>query len=172
MRPFTVCLFLLLLTGLSRNAAAQPTVTRQVLASTVQSSTGAGAGFLRFTGHAGEAFVGTVDGTVRATVGFQQPDDDVTVSVLHAGGRGFAVRAYPNPVVDDLTVQLAASAPLVTELYLLDLYGRPVLRQPTGRQPVVVLRDAGRLPSGVYLLRARTTAGDLARLARVLVVPH
>ena len=172
MRPFATCLFLLLLTGYCRDTAAQPTVTRQVLASTVQSSTGAGPGFLQFTGHAGETFIGTVDGDVRATVGFQQPDDDVAVSVFTIGGRALTVRAYPNPVVADLTVQLDAAAPFVTELFLFDLHGRPVLRQPTGLQPVVVLQNAGRLPSGMYLLRARTTAGDLAQLARVLVVPR
>lgn len=171
MRTFFILLLLALTCSFSSPLAAQLRVSRQVLASTVQSATPANGSSLQFTAHAGETFIGTRDGDLRATVGFQQPDDDVTVATVSIRSRQFDVTTYPNPASRSLTVELNEAAPFINSLMLYDLYGRPLLRQETYHATSVQLTSLDRFPSGIYLLRGRAATGELVHLGRVMLVP-
>ena len=172
MRRFTATLFLTASIGCSLPLSAQLQVSRQVLATTVQSSTPDNDNFLKFTAHAGEFLIGTYRGDLRATAGFQQPDDDITVATISVAGQNIVVKAYPNPTAETLTVELAEAAPTVTEIRIYDPYGRQLLEQPTNRTARVHFPNVGRLPSGMYFLRARMTNGELLYLTQIIVTPH
>lgn len=151
---------------------AQLRISRQVIAAAVFSSTPNGnAQQLKMTATAGEVFVGTRRGDVRATVGFQQPDDDVIVSLFTIGQRRITVRAYPNPAVDRLTVDLTNADGLLTEVLLLDLHGRTLLRRPV-TSSLLELPEAARLPGGTYFLRGTDETGQHYTLGTILITPH
>lgn len=151
---------------------AQLRISRQVIAAAVFSSTPNGnAQQLKMTATAGEVFVGTRRGDVRATVGFQQPDDDVIVSLFTIGQRRITVRAYPNPAVDRLTVDLTNADGLLTEIHLIDLHGRTLLRRAANTS-LVEIPEVAKLPGGTYFLRGTDQTGQAYSLGTILLTPH
>ena len=153
-------------------ARAQIRITRQVVAAAVFSATPDGNDQrLKMTATAGEVFVGTRRGDVRATVGFQQPDDDVLVAVVELPGRSVTVRSYPNPATERLYVDLTAAADLFGEVLLLDLYGRPLIRRRVDA-PIITITAIAELPGGTYFLRGTDREGRAYSLGTVLVTPH
>ena len=172
LRPGRLLIAPLLILLFGTCVRAQIRISRQVIATAVWSATPAGnSQQLKLTAHAGEVFVGTKRGDVRATVGFQQPDDDVLVSVVTIGTRRLTVRAFPNPTIDHLTVDLAEAEDLLTELQLLDLHGRVLIRRRvTGLR--VEFPTIGQLPGASYYLRGLDAAGRPYALGTILLNSH
>lgn len=123
------------------------------------------------TATAGEVFVGTKKGDIRATVGFQQPDDDVLVSIVTLGSREVTVRAYPNPAIDQLYVDLTETGGAITDLQLLDLLGRVLIRRQVTTD-LMELPEISRLAGGTYFLRGSDRVGKSYALGTVLITPH
>lgn len=163
---------LLLVCFACTSVRAQIRITRQVIATSVFSSTPRGTRQrLKMTATAGEVFVGTQNGDVRATVGFQQPDDDVTVSILAFGERRIPVKAYPNPTTDRLTVDLGEAASELSEVALLDLHGRVMLHR-TVSASLLLFPEVADLPGGTYFLRGTDLTGTTHGLGTVFVTTH
>ncbi|WP_426490350.1 T9SS type A sorting domain-containing protein [Hymenobacter sp. 102] len=80
---------------------------------------------------------------------------------------GSSLTLYPNPTIDGLlTVKLAGYSKAV-ELMVYNVIGQPVraVTVPAGRPEQVL--DLSQLPSGVYMLRARTEGGtDVRRIVK------
>lgn len=168
-RPILTLLFLCMLGTCVR---AQIRISRQVIATAVFSATPEGnSQRLKMTATAGEVFVGTKKGDILATVGFQQPDDDVLVSVLTIGGREVTISAYPNPTIDQLTVNLGEAQNDVTEVQLLDLQGRVMLRRLTTTS-ILQFPEVIDLPGGTYFLRGIDRNKLPLHLGTVLITPH
>lgn len=149
---------------------AQIRISRQVIATAVWSSTPEG-NFqqLKMTATAGEVFVGTQLGDIKATVGFQQPDDDVMVNVFTLGEREITVRTYPNPTTDVVFVDLTEARGEILELELHDLHGRQLLRRRVTTN-LTELTEVARLAGGSYFLRGYDHAGRPYLLGTIMVV--
>ncbi|MEM6770975.1 MAG: hypothetical protein AAF597_10355 [Bacteroidota bacterium] len=166
-------LLTLLLVGiLCTCVRAQIRISRQVIATSVFSATPDGTNQrLKMTATAGEVFVGTKKGDVRATVGFQQPDDDVLTSILTIGDRQITVKAFPNPTIDQLTVDLGEAHNEFTEIQLLDLNGRVIARK-TVQLAILHFPEVVKFPGGTYFLRGLDRQHRPLHLGQVIVTPH
>lgn len=159
--------------GLFSEAQAQIHISRQVIGTTVFSSTPMDGRSLNFTAHTGEVFNATVLGGLNATVGFQQPDDDVLTSILTVNGRTYEITAYPNPVMETLTLDFGTPITELAEVQLIDTYGRTILSRLLTNQPSrLSWPEVGQLPSGSYFLRARSRAGQVHSLGTIIVAAH
>jgi len=149
---------------------AQIRISRQVIATAAWSSTPQG-NFqqLKMTATAGEVFVGTRRGEIKATVGFQQPDDDVMVNVITIGQRQITVRTYPNPTTDVVFVDLTQARGEILELEINDLHGRQLLRRRV-LNDLTELHDVARFAAGTYFLRGYDQAGRPHNLGTIVVV--
>lgn len=123
------------------------------------------------TATAGEVFVGTQKGDIQATVGFQQPDDDVIVSILAFGDREITIKAYPNPTIDRLTVDLGDAVNDISEVHLLDLHGRQMISRKTTSR-LLQFPEVVNLPGGTYFLQGIDQAGQPHGLGTILVTAH
>ena len=65
-----------------------------------------------------------------------------------------AVRMYPNPAADKVTIDLQNTS--ATEICLMDIYGKTVLRQAVGGQSEVL--DLGNLAKGMYFVQIRNNS--------------
>lgn len=168
---FTTCLFFVLIS--ISELSAQLFISRQVIGSTVFSSTPMDGRSLNFTAHTGEVFNATVFGDVEATIGFQQPDDDVLTSQITLNGRTYEVNAYPNPVREVLTLDFGASINTLKEVHLIDNYGRTILsKKLIDHQPQFQWAAVGSLPSGTYFLRAQAQSGQFYSLGTIIIATH
>ncbi len=74
------------------------------------------------------------------------------VSVENVNGSDiFSMDAYPNPMLDNLTIQLNGSRSANARLTIIDLTGKTVYSAPVKSDKVVV--DATSLPSGIYIVK-------------------
>jgi hypothetical protein len=74
----------------------------------------------------------------------------VSVENVH-GGALFSMEAYPNPMLDNLTVQLNGNIGGNARLAILDLTGKTVYHTSVNSDKVVI--DAANLPSGIYIVK-------------------
>jgi len=72
---------------------------------------------------------------------------------------------YPNPVVDDLNVELLGLVQANWMAEILDMNGRVVISEDVGRKQNIRI-NLGHLPLGVYLLRLRSSAYQYSFLVR------
>ena len=168
----TLLLVLLTLCGISPEAKAQLTISRQVFATFATSSTPANTRAMRFTAHAGEWLTGTSRGEDFAvTAGFQQPQDAVLTSIVDLAGMEHTVTVFPNPAVESFTVDLGAAAAHFDLLEVVDVWGRVVLsRELTTGRPREGFTDLGSLPSGTLHLRARQKNGTWHPIGRLVLI--
>lgn len=74
------------------------------------------------------------------------------LSVNTVGGAApFTMDAYPNPVHDNLTVQLNGDISDNARLTVIDLTGKTVYNAPVKTDKVII--DAANLPSGIYIVK-------------------
>lgn len=74
------------------------------------------------------------------------------LSVNTVGGAApFTMDAYPNPVHDNLTVQLNGDISGNARLTVIDLTGKTVYNAPVKTDKVII--DAANLPSGIYIVK-------------------
>ncbi|MBW7914598.1 MAG: T9SS type A sorting domain-containing protein [Taibaiella sp.] len=74
----------------------------------------------------------------------------VSVENVH-GGASFSMEAYPNPMLDNLTVQLNGNIGGNARLAILDLTGKTLYNTSVNSDKVVI--DASNLPSGIYIVK-------------------
>lgn len=63
----------------------------------------------------------------------------------------FTMDAYPNPMLDNLTVQLNGSRSANARLTIIDLTGKTVYNAPVRADKITI--DAAQLPSGIYIVK-------------------
>ncbi len=67
------------------------------------------------------------------------------------GGASFSMEAYPNPMLDNLTIQLNGDMGTNAQLAIVDLTGKAVYNASVKSDKVVI--DASNLPSGIYIVK-------------------
>ncbi len=67
------------------------------------------------------------------------------------GGASFSMDAYPNPMQNNLTVQLNGGIGTNARLTIIDLTGKTVYNAPVKSDKVTI--DASNLPSGIYIVK-------------------
>lgn len=85
----------------------------------------------------------------------QRPDPFLTSSKRGSTDAPTALELYPNPAVDELTLELSSEYEGRVEVYLTDMTGRTVQRLRFDKSAVELRAEigVGNLPSGVYRLR-------------------
>ncbi len=114
-----------------------------------------------------ETFTGTA-GNVILTQGFQQPEDfGVGITEVKAGN--LFANLYPNPTLNDVTLDLTYDQTAILELQIVDLLGRVLyeaeLDVVTGQMKSFNL-DISSLVAGMYLVRV-TDNGQVVDTYRV-----
>ncbi|MEM7573585.1 MAG: T9SS type A sorting domain-containing protein [Bacteroidota bacterium] len=146
------------------------TISRQVTATTTQSSAPDDGTHLQFSAHVGEVLIGTSAGSLVATQGFQQPHTDGTTAVIEIDGRNFDLLYFPNPTHEFLTVNLDGAAADLLQLQLVDLLGRTVRKQAIERnQRQASWHDLNDLPGGSYSLLALDRFGRNHQLGLIMI---
>lgn len=126
----------------------------------------------------GESMIGYEEGDIIITVGFHQtatrrserrlgdavPEDEGTAKTT--------VNTYPNPTVEKLTVDLGDFSEKITELRLIDVYGRTVKYREVSGEQLITFRELNRLPNANYFLQGVDANGKLHQLATVLIVTY
>jgi hypothetical protein len=91
----------------------------------------------------------------------------VVVNDLEVGNNEFVVTVFPNPASDYINVAFNVDPATETEVILMDLVGKPVLRQRMlPSQRVITIFTHG-LPSGQYILQ--TTNSSITRTQPILI---
>jgi hypothetical protein len=89
------------------------------------------------------------------------------VNDLEVGNNEFVVTVFPNPASDYINVAFNVDPATETEVILMDLVGKPVLRQRMlPSQRVITIFTHG-LPSGQYILQ--TTNSSITRTQPILI---
>lgn len=165
---------LLFLTLACTCVSAQLKISRQVLGTAVYSTTPNGSRLLKMTATAGEVFVGTQQGDIKATVGFQQPDDDIRTALVTVGEKTYTINAFPNPASTSLTIEMGSAAKDFRSLELLDVLGRVMIQRRTDStfSTTIELTEVSTLPSGNYYLRGLDQFGQRHLLGNIVIATH
>ena len=113
----------------------------------------------------------TTDGTSDAFVAYYDAATGALATGVVAGGPGapdvgLALAAAPNPVRDAATIALTLGTPQTATVAVFDALGRRVAVLHEGLLTAGTHEfrlAAGALPAGVYIVRAATAAGTVAR---------
>lgn len=167
-------LTLLVFTMACTCVSAQIKISRQVLGTAVYSSKPNGSRALKMTATAGEVLVGTQRGDIKATIGFQQPDDDIRTAVVTVGNQEYNIEAYPNPTTSTLNVSLGEAAKAFQTIELLDVWGRALIHRRADNvfSATLHLPEVADLPSGSYFLRGVDRQGQPHILGSIVVATH
>jgi hypothetical protein len=117
--------------------------------------TTAGSSFSSTTGSIsytiGESFAQTMTGTDKVlTMGFQQPN--ITVSIIsELKYLGYDITAFPNPVFDELNLNLGKDGLNDLQYVLCDMNGKVILQK--NLEGLITKIPFGNLPSGFYILK-------------------
>lgn len=171
-------LCLLLTTGY---LSAQLSIERELVGAVfTTSSLEASDNELRIDASAGEPIIGIHRGEIVATVGFHQTGlleiesmDEENLAREPFGTRStrpIGVVAFPNPIVDELSVDLGPSAGRFETLQVFDQFGRLMMEQDVNDRVTVNMDPVGTLPAATYYLRGVDAEGNAHHLTNLLVV--
>lgn len=134
-------LFLLIL-------ALQVLKAQQVISSASASAVGSG---VQLSWTAGEPVIETFSGTgIILTQGFHQGKLGVT-AIDDVAVTGIKISVFPNPVTQDLKLEITGIPSEKVDYKLFDLDGRLLFTKKTEKQPELI--NMGIFPSGFYFLR-------------------
>ena len=157
-------LFLLLLLAASAGVSAQ-TVSPTVLGSA--GGEGKVDGDITIMWTVGELAVTTLsDGNSVITQGFHQPPDG-TSAVPTTSPFSAAVRLRPNPVTDELFVDLPETYSGKAEVELIDMLGQSVMQRVAEPGTTSLHLDVRTLPAGVYSIQLRVEEGVLSGMITI-----
>ena len=127
-------------------------LSSQVIASTGNFSTGTG---IMLSSTTGDLVIATgTQSNIILTQGFQQPI--VIISGLNENKQGLNLISYPNPVTEELTIELMSITDSYIKIEVTDLMGRqmmiPYINKTANLQQNFIL-DMHRLSPGLYLIR-------------------
>lgn len=94
--------------------------------------------------------------------------DNLEAQVARATVDSPAITLYPNPVADEVTIDLPALPLTGSQLAVVDIYGRTVVKRTQLSERVQL--SLGHLPAGAYFLRLQLASGEV-RVRRLLVQP-
>jgi|GEM_PF-3512172 len=126
----------------------------------------------------GESVIGYQRGDIVITVGFHQTDNDQqerrigSIVPENETDTEISVRAYPNPTVERLSVDLGEYKEKFTELRLIDVYGRIVKQHSVSGNQIITFRQLNQLPNANYFLQGIDDEGKLHKLTTVLVITY
>ena len=118
----------------------------------------------------GPAFRLNADGTVQGWIGAIRPDADAPslysfeeeaiVSIKELLAKSVQVRVFPNPVVDQVTIQAEDFA--LESVRIMDAQGQTLAVNSTKNSSAIDM-DLSRLPAGIYFLEIRTDKGAVIK---------
>jgi len=118
----------------------------------------------------GEVVVVTAFSTdLNMTQGFQQPDDELLVSIAEPASV-IALNAWPNPTQGLLTIQIENARELELELIVYDLMGRMVVqpaRLQTSSQLLIYNVDLSQVAPGYYFVKLADKAREFCETIEV-----
>lgn len=151
--------------------SAQVSLERQVIGSLGQMSSSSS---IQLSATAGESLVTTlVDNNVILLQGFQQPEPEDLTTTEYVSELLDDLSVYPNPANGNFWVKVTTQHTLISmSLRAVDITGRTVLELPhvrlaTGQQALPVAAD--NWPSGLYLIRLRSSSGQLLGSTKLMI---
>ncbi|TXF90537.1 hypothetical protein FUA23_05420 [Neolewinella aurantiaca] len=177
-RLFSTCLMLAAMTA---GVNAQLILEREFVGAVATTSTRISEGTtqqLQVDASFGETMIGYEEGDIVITVGFHQPGSLGVENNL--GNRpgiqapeevvDVSVKAYPNPTISSLTVDLGPLYEDFRELRLVDVYGRTLVTRRINAQEQVTINQLEDLPNANYFLQGITKDGRLHQLSTIMVI--
>jgi hypothetical protein len=162
MRKRGVFIFLIVLSGLHLNAQQ---VSRKVL---VPASSIASAGGFFISQTVGEPMIElTGDESYTLTQGFQQPSASILIDQVRVGN---GVKVYPNPVRDNLTLELFGEQSLDYHVMIFGFNGAIYYRNDypcVGKFKHTITLDVSRYQRGTYFVKVVTSDGMISRLFKI-----
>ena len=123
---------------------------------------------IEYTHTIGEAAVEVItSGDIVLTQGFQQPRILLNDTAYH-GGNG--VKVFPNPVDDDLYIELFGEIPRTFMIEIINLQGIIRISEKVSYSGTYFDRrkyDAGELSRGLYLVRVVSSDGLISRIFKI-----
>lgn len=116
----------------------------------------------------GELMIQTsVVGSNLFTFGFNQPEN-ILNAVVDVDGKRLIINAFPNPVVDDLTINLSEALPQSCVVTLLDIHGKKVFVKEMAIGTTQLQISMTYQPFGMYIVELRQASGALLHAFKVV----
>lgn len=146
---FNFAIYIAIFINASGNIISAQTIERQVIANA--GGYGENNGIL-VSWTLGEVATATlIDDTIILTQGFQQPSDTVIVNVVELSYDDIIVKIYPNPIQNDLIVEVFEFPPVPLFISISDPAGKTLIEQKlTG---LTTSLDVSNLPSALYFIQ-------------------
>jgi hypothetical protein len=115
----------------------------------------------------GEPLIQTaISGSTIVTLGFNQPES-ILNAVVDVDGQSIIIKAFPNPVIDNLTIDLSKALTQSLDLTLLDIHGQKAYRQKADIGTTQLQIPTKDMPVGVYFVEMRQTNGVLLHTFKI-----
>lgn len=158
-------LLLMALLCLTLNLNGQ-SLSSKVIASTGNFSSATG---IMLSSTIGELMIATdSQSNVIMTQGFQQPE--IIILGVEENELGLTLISYPNPVIDELTIELASITGIDLKIKVTDMLGRqmmiPYLNKISSYLQKITL-DMNQLSPGLYLIRLMSEDEQLIKAIKI-----
>lgn len=179
-------IFFALALGLSLPGYGQILIETELIGSAAATHiTPAQSGNLLVSSTFGEPLIGISQGNFTVTVGFHQPElmlsglppavsenGPAETNLLSPLAEVREVRAFPNPVRNQLTVDLLSYQGEFARLEIVSLQGQIVISQPVNEQRFVEMSQLGDKAAATYYLRGVTANGEITPLRKIVKVTY